>query len=51
MRITTDAKARLSAFLSNKGTESPGMVVGMLSGIRDNTVEEIQVETQGEAPS
>ena len=49
LRITTDAKARLSAFLSNKGTESPGMVLGMLSGIKDDTEEEIKVETKTEA--
>eukprot|EP00435_Cladocopium_sp_Y103_P009924 s1745_g2.t1 len=47
-RLSSDAKQRLSAFLAHRGTESPGFVVGMLSGIKDDTQEEIQVETSAE---
>eukprot|EP00913_Durusdinium_trenchii_P019915 g18720.t1 len=39
---------RVSAFLANKGTESPDMVVGMLSVIKDDTNKEIKVETDTE---
>lgn len=47
-RLSSDAKQRLSAFLAHRGSESPGFVVGMLSGIKDDTQEEIQVETSAE---
>jgi len=48
LHMTTDMKQRLSAFLANRGNDSPGMVVGMLSGIKDDTKEEIKVETATE---
>jgi len=48
LHMTSDAKQRVSAFLANKGTESPDMVVGMLSVIKDDTNKEIKVETDTE---
>lgn len=48
LHMTSDVKQRVSAFLANRGTDSPDMVVGMLSGIKDDTNEEIKVETDSE---
>jgi len=46
--LSTDAKRRISAFLAHRSSESPGFVVGMLSGIKDDTQKEIKVETKAE---
>ena len=48
-RADTEAKQKVTAFLSGqRSAADPGYVVGMLSEIKDNTVDEIKVENTTE---
>jgi len=48
-KLDSDAKQRVTAFLSGqRSAAEPGYVVGMLSEIKDNTIDEIKVENETE---
>jgi len=48
-RVDTEAKQKVTAFLSGqRSAADPGYVVGMLSEIKDDTLDEIKVENQTE---